>query len=200
MVWKRQGDSMVTAQKTYAMLNNETLWNVAARCSRVLTEGGIAYSVCGGVAVCLHGYRRNTVDLDLVVRREDSARARKLLEDAGLAWDPEAKEFRTETGIAVQFLLSGEDAGGGEVDVPEPVGEDNVEVIEGLTVLRLSRLIEMKIACGSANIRRTHKDYADVVELIAIRNLDGSFSRYLHKSVRKTFRKLVQHARGPERG
>jgi len=80
MVWKRQGDSMVTAQKTYAMLNNETLWNVAARCSRVLTEGGIAYSVCGGVAVCLHGYRRNTVDLDLVVRREDSARARKLLE------------------------------------------------------------------------------------------------------------------------
>ena len=57
------------------MLNNETLWDVAARCSRVLTEGGIAYSVCGGVAVCLHGDRRNTVDLDLVVRREDSARA-----------------------------------------------------------------------------------------------------------------------------
>jgi hypothetical protein len=187
---------MISAQRTYAMLNNETLWDVAVRCDRLLAEAGIAYSVCGGVAVCLHGYQRNTVDLDLVVRSDDSVQVRILLEDAGLAWDPEAKELRTETGIAVQFLISGEDAGGGEVKIPEPVGDENVEVIEGLTVLRLSRLIEMKLACGSANMRRTHRDYADVVELIALRNLDESFSRFLHKSLRKTFRRLVKHARG----
>ena len=36
----------------------------------------------------------------------------------------------------------------------------------------------------------------DVVELIALRELDGSFSRNLHRSLRNTFRKLVKHARG----
>ena len=92
-------------------------------------------------------------------------------------------------------MISGESTGRGqEVKVPEPIGDENVEVIEGLTVLRLSRLIEMKLASGSANMRRTHRDFADVVELIAIRHLDGSFARFLHKSLRKTFRELVRRA------
>lgn len=123
-------------------------------------------------------------------------RIRQTLEQAGFEWNESAKELRASNGIAIHFLLAGDSAGGGEVRIAEPTGDDNVEVIEGLSVLRLSRLIEMKLACGSANIRRTHKDFADVVELIAIRNLDGSFSRFLHKSLQKTFRELVKNARG----
>ena len=186
---------MNTAQKIYTMLGNESLWDVAARCHRLLTDAGIAYSVCGGVAVCLHGYQRNTTDLDLVIRSDDSAAVRAVLTDAGFIWDPEKAEFRTDDGIAIQFLIAGHKAGKGtEVFVSEPIGDLNVEQIEGLSVVRLSRLIEMKIACGMSNMRRTHKDFADVVELIAIRNLDGSFARFLHKSLRPTFRELVRNA------
>ncbi|MHC4880137.1 MAG: hypothetical protein ACYTGL_27110 [Planctomycetota bacterium] len=133
------------------------------------------------------------MNLDLVIRREDSTRVRELLQSAGLTWDQSAAEFRTEGGVAIHFLLAGESAGRGTgIQIPEPTGEENGEIIEGLTVLRLSRLIEMKLACGSANLRRTHKDYADVVELIVIRHLDRSFARFLHKSLRKTFRELVK--------
>ncbi len=175
------------------MLGNENLWDTAVLCHRMLTDAGIEYSICGGVAVCLHGYQRNTVDLDLIVQREDSDQIRDVLEHAGFTWNAEDKDFQTPSGIAVQFLIAGESAGSGlEVAIPKPWGEENVETIEDLTVLRLSRLIEMKLACGSANIRRTHKDFADVVELIAVRHLDGSFSRHLHKSLRKTFRELVR--------
>ena len=60
--------------------------------------------------------------------------------------------------------------------------------------MKLSRLIEMKIASGLGSVRRTHKDFADVVELIAIRKLDSSFAQYLHKSVRQTFKELVRSA------
>lgn len=179
------------------MLENESLWEAAARCDRILGEANVSYSVCGGVAVCLHGYQRNTTDLDLIVRKDDADDVKEQLSAAGLTWNKETHEFRTESGIAVQFLVAGESAGRGlEVKIPEPSGENNVEVIEGLTVVRLSKLIEMKLACGTANLRRTHKDYADVVELIAVRNLDGAFSRHLHKSVRKTYKELVRHARG----
>jgi hypothetical protein len=187
---------MDTAQKVYTMLGNESLWDVAARCHELLTGAEISYSVCGGVAVCLHGYQRNTTDLDLVIRSEDSESVRHVLTEAGFTWDAEKAEFRTEDGIAIQFLIAGQKAGKGtEVSVSEPIGDLNVEQIEGLSVVRLSRLIEMKIACGMSNLRRTHKDFADVVELIAIRNLDGSFSRFLHKSLRPTFRELVRNAR-----
>ena len=78
--------------------------------------------------------------------------------------------------------------------IPEPTGDLNVEVREGLSVVKLSRLIEMKIACGMGSMRRTHKDFADMVELVAIRNLDSSFAQYLHKSLRKTFKELVRSA------
>ena len=190
---------MNSAQKVYTMLGNESLWGVAARCHELLSEAGIAYPVCRGVAVCLQGYQRNTTDLDLVIRSDDSETVRKLLSEAGLQWDAETAEFRTEDGIAVQFLIAGQKAGKGtEVSVPEPAGDLNVEQIEGLSVVRLSRLIEMKIACGMSNLRRTHKDFADVVELIAIRDLDGTFARFLHKSLRPTFRELVRNARSSD--
>ncbi|MFY8072551.1 MAG: hypothetical protein ACOVNQ_12740 [Pirellula sp.] len=52
----------------------------------------------------------------------------------------------------------------------------------------------MKLASGLGSMRRTHKDFADVVELIAIRRLDGSFAKYLHPSLRPTFSELVRCA------
>jgi hypothetical protein len=188
---------MPTAEKTYAMLGNEDLWETAKACSQALTKTGVAHVVCGGVAVCLQCYRRNTTDLDLVIRSEDSQAMRCALEQIGLSWDTERAEFRTTGGVAIQFLLAGERAGRGEEgELPDPVDPDVQETIEGLPTLRLAKLIEIKIACGTANLRRTHKDFADVVELIAIRNLGGDFSRFLHKSVRKTFRELVRNAKG----
>ena len=165
---------------------------MAERCHALLSDEAIPYSICGGVAVCLHGYQRNTVDLDLVIRSSDTDAVRKTLEDGGLVWNQAQVEFRSPAGIAVQFLIAGQTAGkGSEVVIPEPTGEVNVEQREGLVVERLSRLIEMKIACGTSNLRRTHKDFADVVELIAAGNLDSSFARFLHPSLRPTFRELV---------
>ena len=56
----------------------------------------------------------------------------------------------------------------------------------------------MKIACGISNLRRTNKDFADVVELIAVRKLESSFARFLHKSLRPTFRELARNAQATD--
>lgn len=44
---------MQTAEKIYAMLGNENLWQAAAQCHRILAAANISHAVCGGVAVCL---------------------------------------------------------------------------------------------------------------------------------------------------
>lgn len=186
---------MPSAQRIYAMLGNESLWEVAAHCHSLFQKSNIAHSICGGVAVCLHGYQRNTTDVDYIISPSDSRRVKQLLQDEGFEWNEQEKEFQSPSGVAIQFLISGESAGkGSEVAIPEPVGEFNVEEREGLFVVKLSRLIEMKLASGLSNLRRTHKDFADVVELIAIRKLDSSFARYLHGSLRESFRGLVRNA------
>lgn len=99
----------------------------------------------------------------------------------------------------MQFLISGSKAGkDSEATIPEPTGDLNIEEREGLSVVKLSRLIEMKIASGLGSVRRTHKDFADVVELIAIRNLNNEFARYLHKSIRQTFKELMRSAQSED--
>ncbi|HET6425652.1 MAG TPA: hypothetical protein VFG20_18325 [Planctomycetaceae bacterium] len=168
---------MPTAQETYAMLGNESLWDVAQLCHAALTDAGVPYAIAGGVAVCLQGYQRNTVDLDVLIRREDSDAVRSALESAGLQRSSQNSEFVSSTGIPVQCLLAGDRAGrGSEVTLPNPGDSKAVRLIEGLPVLVLSKLIESKIACGLANMRRTHKDFADVVELIAIHSLSRAFA------------------------
>ena len=186
---------MLLAKQVYLMLGNEDLWQAAEFCDAVLRQANLPYSICGGVAVCLHGYQRNTTDIDLIIKPDDQEAVSNVLVTAGFTWDDEQVEFRSASGIALQCLISGERAGKDtEVKIPEPLGDANVEIREGLSVVRLSRLIEMKLASGQGNLRRTHKDFADVVELIAIRKLDGSFASLLHKSLRKTFGELVRNA------
>lgn len=188
---------MATAEQTYFMLGNAPLWETARHCTQTLTSAGVPHAIVGGVAVCLHGYRRNTVDLDLLVRREDSAAIRTALESNGYAWMDENAEFRSPAGVPVQFVIAGDRAGNDlQVFLPDPSAAGETALVEDLPVLRLSRLIESKVACGSGNPRRMHRDFADVIELISLHQLSRAFARFLHPSLRPAFRKLVQHARG----
>lgn len=179
------------------MLGNQSLWQTAKSCHELLTDAHVPYAIMGGVAVCLHGYQRNTVDLDLLVPSDLAQTARQALEGAGVFWDEQQREFQTPEGATIQFLLSGERAGkDSEVRLPEPADTTVVTELEGLTVLSLAALIESKIASGQGDLRRTHKDFADVVELIARHDLGRDYARHLHKSVRAAYRELVTNARG----
>ena len=189
--------SIMTAQRALRMLENETLWQVAERVHAILEKKNIAHAIVGGVAVCLHGYRRNTVDLDLLLPPESTAAFRSALEAEGFQRYAKDKELRSASGVAVQCVLAGESEGPGqEATFPSPSDAKHVTNIEGLPVLSLAQLIQAKLACGLGNMRRTHKDFADVVELIAIHRLGGSFARFLHKSVRREYRELVRRAGG----
>lgn len=188
---------MPTAQQVYAMLENASLWETATQCHELLAAAHIPHALLGGVAVCLHGYQRNTVDLDLLIRKEDASQVKAALERERFSWRAKEAEYRSPVGIAVQFVHAGHRAGpGSEVILPDPADDRCITEIEGLPVLTLARLVESKLACGQANLRRTHKDFADVVELIQRRRLTSAFARFLHRSLRATFRQLVRNARG----
>jgi hypothetical protein len=133
------------------------------------------------------------------VGRDDTTGIRRALEHNGFEWRAATSEFVSPGGIPVHLVMAGDRAGDdSEVSLPDPRDPASVVELDGLPVLVLERLIETKIACGLGNLRRTHKDFADVVELIARHGLSRSDARRLHRSVRKTFRELVLHARRGE--
>ena len=61
------------------MLENQSLWQATEQCHRLFSTADVPHAIMGGVAVCLHGYQRNTVDLDLLIRKQDAAKVRELL-------------------------------------------------------------------------------------------------------------------------
>lgn len=187
---------MLSAERVYSMLGNGPLWDTAARCHSLLERATVPHAVVGGVAVCLHGYQRNTIDLDLLIRSDDAAIVRETLTGAGFVWKEEAHEFVGPGDVPVQFYAGDRAGAGSSVSLPDPSDRGAVTTKDGLSVLSLAKLIEVKLACGEGNLRRTHKDFAGVVELIAANELGQSFARFLHKSLRPTFRELVRRTHG----
>lgn len=175
-----------------------TMRRLAAR----LAAEAIPYAVVGGMALGEHGYVRMTEDIDVLVTREGLARFTKACSGRGYTrTHPGARRlFRdTETGVRVEFLVAGEYPGDGKpkpVSFPDPV-DCSVEV-EGVRVVSLPRLIELKLASGMTAPDRL-RDLADVQELIRTEQLTTRFATQLDPSVRSKFRELVQSVRRARR-
>jgi hypothetical protein len=157
-----------------------------------LEEIGVSYAVVGGMAMFLHGYRRFTEDVDLLITREGLAEVHRQLE--GLGYVPPfsgSKQLRdTEDGVRIEFLVTGDYPGDGKpkpVAFPDPA-QSSIE-LNGIRCLALPRLIELKLASGMTNPGRL-KDLADVQELIRTLHLTEGLADELNPFVQQKYREL----------
>jgi hypothetical protein len=173
--------------------------NIAlANITRDLKEHGIDYMVIGALALFEHGYVRLTEDIDLVLTPEGlEAFHRELIGLGYLPAFPGARKRLRSTaeGITVEVMLTGEYPGDGKpkpVTIPEPSGASTE--INGIKVVTLEKLIELKLASGISAPHRL-KDLADVQELIKIRKLQPEFAEQLDPYVRGKFLELYETVR-----
>jgi hypothetical protein len=165
--------------------------------TRRLQELGIPYAIVGGMAMFLHGYRRFTEDVDLLVTRAGLAQVHEHLEGLGyVAPFAGSKQLRdAENGVRIEFLVTGEYPGDGKpkpVAFPDPAAV-SVE-IDGVHCLELTRLLELKLASGMTNPGRL-KDLADVQELIRVLALPAELAEQLNPFVRVKYTELWTAAR-----
>lgn len=153
---------------------------------------GVAYAVVGGMALFIHGFRRFTDDVDLLVTPASLEIIHRELEGLGyLRPHAGSKNLRdTQSGVRIEFLVSGGYPGDGK---PKPViFPDPAEVaveIGGIRLLGLPTLIELKLASGMSAAHRL-KDLADVQELVRVLDLPHDFAEGLNPFVREKFAEL----------
>lgn len=157
-----------------------------------LDELGVAYAVAGGMALFLHGYRRFTEDVDILVTRVGLRLIHDRLEGRGHAAPfPGSKNLRdADSGVRIKFLVAGDYPGDGKpkpVAFPDPATA-RVEK-EGVGYLSLPKLIELKLASGLTNPLRL-RDIVDVQELITILPLTEAFADQLDPFVRPKYLEL----------
>jgi len=170
-----------------------SLNNALAQLSADLERHGIDYMIIGAVALMAHGYRRFTEDVDLVLTREGLEAFHRELIGLGYvpAFEGARKRLRaTRDGVPVEIIVAGEYPGDGKpkpVSFPEPAAA-SVE-IDGVRVVTLEKLVELKLASGMTAPDRL-KDLADVQELIKARGLSSDFAEELNPYVREQYLKL----------
>jgi hypothetical protein len=129
--------------------------------------------------------------VDILVTREGLKAIHEHLE--GLGYLPlfgGSKNLRdVETGVRIEFIITGDYPGDGKpkpVEFPDPAQE--AVQIEAVRCIGLPKLIELKLASGTAPGRR--KDLGDVQELIKTLALTEALADHLDPSVQVLYREL----------
>ncbi len=162
------------------------------RLTKRLEAIGVAYGVVGGYALIVHGVRRFTEDIDILVSSEGLDRLHKQLIGLGYVQvTPGSRNLRdVETGVKIEFIIAGEFPGDGRPKpVVFPAPETVLEEREGIKVINLKSLIELKLASGMTAKGRL-QDLADVQRLIQEHGLNAEFAEKLNAYVKDKFLEL----------
>ena len=181
-------------------MKQSPIHQAAERIAKELTKLGIDFAVGGGFAMIMHGYRRFTEDVDLIMTAEGLARFKA--EWLGRGWVERVKGSRglrdAVTNGRVDVLLEGDFPGDGKpkpVCFPNPAEASEFNDDYSMPVLKLEALIELKLASGMSASHRM-KDLADVQELIKALKLPREFGGQLNPWVQETFYGIWDAAQG----
>ena len=182
------------AEATSFFVGESDVQHALEKLTRLLEADGIPYAILDGMALNAYGYRRVTVDVDVLLNREglEAFRSKHL----GLGYvqrTPGSKSLRdTENGVRIDVVLAGEFPGDGR---PKPVAfpDPAIAAVRGdrIALLPLPRLVELKLASGMTAPHRL-RDLADVLELVRILGLPADFADQLAPFVRAKYQEIWQ--------
>ncbi len=146
------------------------------------------------MALNIHGFVRETVDVDVLMTGESLDRFRERLVGRGyvLAFPGAKKSFEdVETRVRIDVLASGEFPGDGrpkEISFPDPalIGVER----GGIRVVPLELLLDLKLASGLSAEHRRLIDLGDVQRTIEALRLPRDLGERLHPSVRAEYTRL----------
>src|SRR6185369_6406572 len=166
----------------------------------LLAQERIPYALIGAMSLNEYGYRRVTVDVDILLTREGlEAFKRRCLGRGYVEKFPGSRGMRdTANGVDIDVVIAGEYPGDGK---PKPVvfPDPATAAVEGARVrlLPLPRLLELKLASGISAPHRL-RDLADVLEIIRAADLPAELADELDPFVRGKFLDLWRAAQTPE--
>jgi hypothetical protein len=194
--WRSDADSeRLTANVAYCwrfFVGQAEAQQAAEKLVAILEREQIPYAIIGALALNQYGYRRVTVDVDLVMREHDLQEFKHRWLGRGYAERTAGtgKLIDTELGVHIDVLSTGRYPGD---DKPKPISfpDPATTAIRGapFALLPIERWIELKLASGMVAAHRL-KDLADVQELIREGKLPREMALDLDPWVRDKFLEL----------
>jgi hypothetical protein len=171
---------------------NDPVHRTMHRVADALEAAKIPYAIVGGMAVNAHSHRRTTGDVNFLLTTSGFEAFRRLVLSREFERVPgrPRRFFDSATGVTFDILVTGLFPGSGKPGpFPFPDPADVSVSIGGRQVVNLATLIQLKLAATR------HQDFADVVNLIRVHDLEESFLIHLHPSVHCDFIECLEEKR-----
>jgi hypothetical protein len=169
-------------------MGNDPVHQATFKIAKVLDDLGIPYAIIGAMALNEYGYRRATVDVDVLITDESLSTFKSAWLGRGYERFPGSRGVRdTEHDVKIDFVIAGHYPGDGKpkaVRFPDPAKV--AERGERFSLLPVATIVELKLASGMTSLDRA-KDLADVVELIRHASLPLELGDQLDPSVRDKY-------------
>ena len=197
------GAAEVWAGLAYAeefFMNEAPVHRAMRKLAAALDELGIPYALVGAMALNEYGYKRVTVDVDVLMTPEGLQQFKDVWLGRGyIEKFPGSRGLRdTELGVAIDVIITGHYPGDGQpkpVRFPDPA---KVAIREGgLSMIPLATLVELKLASGISAPSRL-RDLSDIQELIKHAKLPRELANSLDPSVRDRYLELWDTAQMPD--
>lgn len=189
----------VSATEAFFM-GTDPVHEALRRLVAALDELELPYAIVGAMALNEYGYRRATVDVDVLLTRDSLARFKERWLGRGYVEKfPGSRGMRdTSTGVGIDVLIAGDYPGDGKpkpVQFPDPAQA----AVRGahIALLPVEKLVELKLASGVSSIHRA-KDLSDVVELIKHARLPRELADALDASVRDKYLEIWDALQTPD--
>jgi hypothetical protein len=178
----------VAATEAFFM-GTDPIHQAMLKIGKLLDELSIPYAIVGAMALNLYGYRRATVDVDVLITDDALAAFKAAWLGRGYVEKfPGSRGVRdTELGVTIDFVIAGHYPGDGRpkaVRFPDPAAIARRG--ERVALLPIAKLVELKLASGMSSLERA-KDLGDVVELIRHATLPLELADELDPSVRDKY-------------
>jgi hypothetical protein len=171
--------------------------STAEKVAKKMSQHNIRYAIIGGFALNIHGYKRHTEDIDVLIHSDDLSKFMDKVVYSGFTprFPGAKRSFRDPVSYTgVDLLVSGEYPGDGK---PGPIAfpipdASNIEVIEDVQIINLPTFIDLKLASYNSMKKKRMKDRTDVEGLVKSLSLGKDFATRLHESVRDEFCAIVE--------
>lgn len=163
------------------------VWETARRFIEALRAHRFETVLVGDLAMFLHGYRRATTVVEVIVTRESLEFIRSNPEMLGVSLPfPVANHVRdSATQVDIKMALAGNPRNRVPPHVFLPRPDDCKTEIEGMPVIQLAPLIEMRLA-GSLD-DSLHGESVDVIEMIRVLHLPREMADKLNPIVQAKY-------------
>lgn len=174
------------------------LISTARKLAEQLDKHEIEYAIIGGFALNVHGFKRQTLNVDILLTEENLNNFHAKLKYNGFVprFRGTRRSFRDPvSNVGVDIVTTGEYPGDGKeksISFPDPSTVS--QNIGGLKVVNLPTLINLKLASYLSMPQQRMRDRTDVSGLVKFLTIEESFAVNLHKDVVDEFRRIVDEA------